>query len=532
MELGITGVKVQQNVRSDKKPQLQIGQSSIRIKTQTVKSKIVKTNSDRQIQQKQNVKIIKKLEEGFKLPPIPRVNKFTKNVSTAKNSTQIVQSNSILQSKQLQKRNSVQKKQIQEQDQQAELTLQQENQKIHLFFRFKLATLMHVLDFPQYYEGNTTKKVFIISGGYQSLRKQLIELGWYENPDKDSLYFDLKWTLRTKDIDFGLALDCQFINHVSNVGRYPTIQKDEWKLLKQWPNLKQNLKQEKIQKIRNKLQDEFETGAGQQDIQGVITQCLNQQKDYNPQYNMQGENNLWVIKPAGLSRGRGIRSFQDLEPIFEYVFSKDIQWVAQKYMENLYLIDGKKFDLRQWVLVTDFNPLTIFYYDECYARICSEKYDVNDLNNKYAQIVNQCIQKKKQNFDEEKEDTTMTQDEFKSHLIKNEGSDKFQSIKKKMIKAIISSLKSVSDSVQYRKNSFEFLGYDFMIDDQLNPWLIEINTSPSMEYTTSVTKRLVQMGLTDTAKLINNYLFNNRNIQKNTDIGNWKFCYREQKDQK
>lgn len=34
-----------------------------------------------------------------------------------------------------------------------------------------------------------------------------------------------------------------------------------------------------------------------------------------------------------------------------------------------------------------------------------------------------------------------------------------------MIKAIISSLKSVADSVQYRKNSFEFLGYDFMIDD-------------------------------------------------------------------
>ena len=38
--------------------------------------------------------------------------------------------------------------------------------------------------------------------------------------------------------------------------------------------------------------------------------------------------------------------------------------------------------------------------------------------------------------------------------------------------------------VENRKNSFEFLGYDFMIDEDLKVWLIEVNSSPSMDLST------------------------------------------------
>jgi hypothetical protein len=88
---------------------------------------------------------------------------------------------------------------------------------------------------------------------------------------------------------------------------------------------------------------------------------------------------MWIIKPTGVSRGSGITITNDCSKIMQLRYGK----IVQKYIEHPLLLDCKrKFDLRQWVLVTSFYPLKAYAFKYCYARFSSIKYS----NDKYENI--------------------------------------------------------------------------------------------------------------------------------------------------
>lgn len=53
------------------------------------------------------------------------------------------------------------------------------------------------------------------------------------------------------------------------------------------------------------------------------------------------------------------------------------------------------------------------------------------------------------------------------------------------------------DMIEHRKNSWELYGFDFMVDDEFNTWLIEVNSSPACDYSTPTTERYVQKALVE-----------------------------------
>jgi hypothetical protein len=67
----------------------------------------------------------------------------------------------------------------------------------------------------------------------------------------------------------------------------------------------------------------------------------------------------------------------------------------QKYITNPLLLGDYKFDLRIYVLVTSINPLECFIYREGFARVSTEKYNINDdaIDNKYIHLTNYSVQK-------------------------------------------------------------------------------------------------------------------------------------------
>merc|ERR1712151_849489 len=70
---------------------------------------------------------------------------------------------------------------------------------------------------------------------------------------------------------------------------------------------------------------------------------------------------------------------------------------------------------------------------------------------------------------------------------------------------VLWSLRTVMETVEDRKNSAELFGYDFMLSaggDKPQVWLIEVNSSPAMDYSTHVTTPLVKKVMEDTARVL------------------------------
>ena len=133
-----------------------------------------------------------------------------------------------------------------------------------------------------------------------------------------------------------------------------------------------------------------------------------------------------------------------------------------------------------------------------------EKYDPGKLNNRFAHLANNSVQKynsKKPNEAIET-DSMWSKEQFKEWVMAQYGEGRLKEIVARMKEIVVASIIATQDQVQGRRNSFELIGYDFMIDRDLNLWLIEVNSSPSMDYSTAVTRRLVKMVSEDTIKVV------------------------------
>jgi D-alanine-D-alanine ligase-like ATP-grasp enzyme len=50
-----------------------------------------------------------------------------------------------------------------------------------------------------------------------------------------------------------------------------------------------------------------------------------------------------------------------------------------------------------------------------------------------------------------------------------------------MKELIIQSLKAIKGKLKIRKYTFELIGYDFIVDEDLQSYIIEVNTNPCIE---------------------------------------------------
>ena len=198
------------------------------------------------------------------------------------------------------------------------------------------------------------------------------------------------------------------------------------------------------------------------------------------------KNNLWLVKPKFGNTGKGIHIFKSLNNE-----SKD--FLITKYIINQHLINGKKYDLRIYVLVTGLKPLRIYLNKEGLVRIAAEKFTLNEssFENSFIHLTNTGINKKSKNYVFSKDFYSENANKlslytYKKYIEKEKGD--YNLIRKKIsdivIKTVISGHQYLVDKLNnYNLNDtsfFNLYGYDIIINDKYEPYLLEVNRRPDM----------------------------------------------------
>ena len=254
----------------------------------------------------------------------------------------------------------------------------------------------------------------------------------------------------------------------------------------------------------------------------------------------------YIVKPTAGAMGRGIYLIRKPEDI-DHKHERDV--VIQKYLANPFLVDGYKFDLRVYALVTCVDPLTVYVYDEGIARFATLKYEApgrGNLREKTMHLTNYSVNKHSDTFehaDAEDEGTKRTLTalmrdlETRGHDVKKlrreisdvvvrtiapiqphlahvyhsavtngptrgapgSGNERDQRAARWGVRGSYRGFirrgrgcapERAGDGDAHDSRCFEILGFDIILDDALRPTLLEVNHSPSFGIDSPLDRRI------------------------------------------
>ncbi|XP_075280927.1 tubulin polyglutamylase TTLL7 isoform X3 [Opisthocomus hoazin] len=199
----------------------------------------------------------------------------------------------------------------------------------------------------------------------------------------------------------------------------------------------------------------------------------------------------FIVKPANGAMGHGISLIRNGEKL-----QAQDHLIVQEYLDKPFLMEGYKFDLRVYILVTSCDPLKVFLYHDGLVRMGTEKYHPpsdSNLSQLYMHLTNYSVNKHNEHFERDETEDKGSKRSIKwfTEFLETNNLDvtKFWSdISELVVKTLIVAEPHVlhayrmcrpgqapgSDSV-----CFEVLGFDILLDRKLKPWLLEINRAPS-----------------------------------------------------
>lgn len=225
----------------------------------------------------------------------------------------------------------------------------------------------------------------------------------------------------------------------------------------------------------------------------------------------QKKNKSFICKPESGSQGKGIfvtKNPKDIKP--------GEHMICQQYVSKPFLIDGFKFDLRIYILISSCDPLRIFVYKDGLARFATVQYSEpsnSNVEDMCMHLTNYAINKHSKDFDRDEESGSKRRITTVDTWFEENGYDSakiWADIEDVMIKTLISAHPILKHNYRtcfpnHNKGSacFEILGFDILLDRKLKPWVLEVNHSPSFHTDSKLDKEVKEGLIYDTLNLVN-----------------------------
>ncbi|GMH62015.1 hypothetical protein TrST_g14158 [Triparma strigata] len=241
-------------------------------------------------------------------------------------------------------------------------------------------------------------------------------------------------------------------------------------------------------------------------------------------------NPVYILKPSASACGRGIRLIHknNMNSV-----PKVNPCIVQEYLKDPYLINGKKFDLRIYVLVTSFDPLRCYVFQEGLARFSTKNYSMKNLNSRYAHLTNYSINKKSKNFVAPTADNNSDMEGSKwsltalwRYLSQTVGLQRVKKCQREVRRLITKTLIAaegeiaplVHRHVKHSTSCYEVFGFDVFLDKVLRPWLIEVNISPSLMGSSPLDQKIKGTLMADVFHLIGNVPYDEKALKSDKII--------------
>ncbi|NWX51060.1 TTL10 polyglycylase, partial [Steatornis caripensis] len=213
------------------------------------------------------------------------------------------------------------------------------------------------------------------------------------------------------------------------------------------------------------------------------------------------EEQIWICKPSCSNQGRGIFLLKNLAALStlqaklcsaeEHLPHKRLPHkapqarIVQRYIHRPLLLEGRKFDVRSYLLIACTAPYVLFFAHG-YVRLTCLNYDAasDDLT---VHLTNQYMQKKNSLYSQVKDETVWRMERFNSYVNEKFGETNglpkdwvFTVFTKRMQQIMLQCFLAAKHKLNRKLGYFDLIGCDFLIDENFKIWLLEMNANPAL----------------------------------------------------